>query len=141
MVWLLWSMKESAYKVSVRETGNRMFAPQKLACHINLFRDEMVEGVVFYKKAYSTKSVITSQYITSVASHTSILTYFHQEVIRFGSATHQHQSAMVREKIRQYATHHLVTPEDHISISKESNGAPELIINHDLGGTKSIPSA
>lgn len=139
MLWLLWSMKESAYKVSVRESGNRMFAPQKLACHIDLFREEMAEGVVFYKKAYSTKSIIAPQYVASVASHATILTHFHQEVILLGSPTHQHQSAMVREKIKQYATLTLAISEDAVSINKESNGAPELIVTGTLGRTKAIP--
>ena len=32
MVWKLWSMKESAYKIYTRQFGGRFFAPLKLSC-------------------------------------------------------------------------------------------------------------
>ena len=34
MVWKLWSMKESAYKVHVRKTGERRFNPGRFSCEI-----------------------------------------------------------------------------------------------------------
>lgn len=34
MVWKLWSMKESAYKVHVRKTGERRFNPRRFSCEI-----------------------------------------------------------------------------------------------------------
>lgn len=33
-VWLLWSMKESAYKVYLQMHNDRFFAPKKLMCHL-----------------------------------------------------------------------------------------------------------
>ena len=33
-VWLLWSMKESAYKAYLLMHNDRFFAPKKLACHL-----------------------------------------------------------------------------------------------------------
>ncbi len=33
MVWILWSMKESAYKIYNRQTGNRAYIPLSLICH------------------------------------------------------------------------------------------------------------
>lgn len=34
MVWRLWTMKESAYKIYTRQYGGRFFAPQKFSCTI-----------------------------------------------------------------------------------------------------------
>lgn len=34
MVWKLWSMKESAYKIHVRKTGKRRFDPRSFNCEI-----------------------------------------------------------------------------------------------------------
>lgn len=34
MVWRLWSMKESAYKIYTRQYGGRFFAPQKIHCTV-----------------------------------------------------------------------------------------------------------
>lgn len=33
-VWLLWSMKESAYKAYLQTHNERFFAPKKLACNL-----------------------------------------------------------------------------------------------------------
>ena len=34
MVWLLWSMKEAAYKCYTQQHKKRFFAPQKFECHL-----------------------------------------------------------------------------------------------------------
>ena len=34
MVWRLWSIKESAYKVHVQQYGKRFFAPKKMSCEL-----------------------------------------------------------------------------------------------------------
>lgn len=45
-VWLLWSMKEAAYKAWNRETGERSFNPQKLECTVENLTDEYASGTV-----------------------------------------------------------------------------------------------
>jgi len=64
MAWLLWSMKESAYKIYVQQHSKRFFAPKIIQC--KLFNKE--EGIVNIKgEKYATKSEIKDGYIHTIA--------------------------------------------------------------------------
>lgn len=65
MVWRLWSMKESAYKIYNRQYGFRFFAPLKFSCH--LF-DGTTGAVNIETICYQTISTISKEYVYSVAS-------------------------------------------------------------------------
>jgi phosphopantetheinyl transferase (holo-ACP synthase) len=45
-VWVLWSMKESAYKIYNRETGIRAFMPKRLECYIEVNEKNTCSGIV-----------------------------------------------------------------------------------------------
>ncbi|RNL55493.1 4'-phosphopantetheinyl transferase family protein [Pedobacter jejuensis] len=64
-VWLLWSMKEAAYKIHNRKTGIRNFAPKSLSCtiHSNAYGEVNIEGSTYY-----TKSDLQTTFIHSIAS-------------------------------------------------------------------------
>ena len=139
MVWLLWSMKESAYKASIRETGKRVFAPRKLVCHINILTDEMAQGIVFQAKTYQTRSILTPHYIASVATQTIISSDFHQAIIPFECATYQDQHTLIRKAIKQYCTTSLTIPENNSTIRKDQHGIPELHFVNTTGELIKIP--
>lgn len=139
MVWLLWSMKESTYKVIMRETGKRVFAPLKLACHINLLSEETAKGVVFQEKTYQTKSLITPLYIASVATPITSSPDFYQAVIPLESATYQSQTIRIRKEIKQYCTETLAIPENNSSIHKNQHGTPVLHLINNIGELLIIP--
>jgi len=65
MVWLLWSMKESAYKIYNRRTGIRSFAPKSLKCtiHSDLYGEVNIEG-----STYFTKSDLKTRFVHSIAT-------------------------------------------------------------------------
>jgi phosphopantetheinyl transferase (holo-ACP synthase) len=64
MVWRLWTMKESAYKLYTRQYGGRFFAPQKFSCNLLT----AISGTVEYENnIYQTNSKITNSYIHTVA--------------------------------------------------------------------------
>ncbi|WP_456441972.1 4'-phosphopantetheinyl transferase family protein [Psychroserpens sp.] len=66
MVWLLWSMKEAAYKAYVREFKQRFFNPKRIQCQLGLCN----EGVVrINHKIYYLRTLITSEYVYSIASN------------------------------------------------------------------------
>ncbi|WP_231427541.1 MULTISPECIES: 4'-phosphopantetheinyl transferase superfamily protein [Pedobacter] len=70
MVWLLWSMKEAAYKIHNRKTGIREYAPKKLACSM-LQKTDLTLGIVNIDEVmYFTKSSINSAYVHSISSFT-----------------------------------------------------------------------
>jgi phosphopantetheinyl transferase (holo-ACP synthase) len=64
MVWKLWSMKESAYKIYTRQYGGRFFAPQKLSCTL---LSETNGQVTINTISYQTITCTTENYIYSIA--------------------------------------------------------------------------
>lgn len=68
MVWLLWSMKEAAYKIYNRQTKIREFSPKKLVCFIeSLDINHSFGKVVCYKNIYHTKTILSLESIHTVA--------------------------------------------------------------------------
>ena len=64
MVWLLWSMKEAAYKVNVQQFGKRFFNPKRLECTLlSNLKGEVIIG----DNRYFTESIITEDFIYSIA--------------------------------------------------------------------------
>ena len=71
MVWLLWTMKESAYKINSRQNKLREFAPVKLICNNLIIHDNMATGNVTYNdQLYFTRSTIEENYIHTIAART-----------------------------------------------------------------------
>jgi len=72
MVWLLWTMKESAYKINSRESKLREFAPVRLICNNLIIRNNTATGNVCYNdKLYYTRSKIEDNYIHTIAATTT----------------------------------------------------------------------
>jgi phosphopantetheinyl transferase (holo-ACP synthase) len=68
MVWILWSMKEAAYKVYNRQTKVREYIPQKLVCTIALQnRNTGMGNVICCGKTYYTKTIVSQDQIHTVA--------------------------------------------------------------------------
>ena len=63
MVWRLWTMKESAYKIYISQFGGRFFAPQKLSCTIISDTEGTVE---INNSSYHSISTINKNYIYSI---------------------------------------------------------------------------
>jgi len=69
MVWLLWTMKESAYKISSGRSKLREFAPVKLSCNNLIIYDNTATGNVTYNdQLYFTRSTIEKTYIHTIAA-------------------------------------------------------------------------
>ena len=64
MVWKLWTMKESAYKVYIRQHGGRFFAPQKFHC---ILLSPGTGLVTFNNISYQTTTISAKNYIYSIA--------------------------------------------------------------------------
>ena len=68
MVWLLWSMKEAAYKIYNRQTTIREYIPKKLTCTILSKDSSHASGqVACLENTYPTKTTITKDSIHTVA--------------------------------------------------------------------------
>ncbi|MDP5199851.1 4'-phosphopantetheinyl transferase superfamily protein [Flavobacterium sp. DG2-3] len=68
MVWLLWSMKEAAYKIYNRQTKIREFCPKKLCCFLDSFNLNQAFGkVICNENVYYTKTTISPESIHTIA--------------------------------------------------------------------------
>jgi len=68
MVWMLWSMKEAAYKIYNRKTKVREYIPKKLSCSLLTQKTEFVLGQVSCGEyLYYTKTYIFEQNLHTVA--------------------------------------------------------------------------
>lgn len=139
MVWMLWSMKESVYKATFRQTRLRCFAPQKISCQLTSITETEATGSVFYGITYQTKTLLTSNYITSFAFAVANPSNFHQHIIPLERTDHSYQSAQVRQKLLQYCSRKLSTPNATIYLSQQDDGVPELIIAQPSGQPTVIP--
>ncbi len=70
-VWLLWSMKESAYKIIARRDKKRFFAPKKFRASVTgsmTLDSQYASGcVTFEGRTFFTKSTLTANYIHTIA--------------------------------------------------------------------------
>ena len=67
MVWNLWSRKEAAYKIFIRETGKRAFMPLQLSCE---YSDEHSGTVSCQGSIYYTKTIMDLHKVYTVAATT-----------------------------------------------------------------------
>ncbi len=68
-VWLLWSMKEAAYKIYNRQTSLRKYIPKKLICTIIYHNNTIASGHVFCEgRTYYTKSYLSPNSIHTMAT-------------------------------------------------------------------------
>ncbi|WP_029270038.1 4'-phosphopantetheinyl transferase superfamily protein [Flavobacterium sp. KJJ] len=68
MVWILWSMKEAAYKIYNRQTKVREYIPKKLICFIELHNKNFIIGKVSCNgNMYYTKTTLSKDEIHTVA--------------------------------------------------------------------------
>lgn len=68
MVWLLWSMKEAAYKIYNRHTKIREFSPKKLSCSLESLTSQNTSGrVICDKRIYHTKTFLSLENIHTIA--------------------------------------------------------------------------
>lgn len=68
MVWLLWSMKEAAYKIVNIEMGERFYRPSSFECFLDLSQSSCKGKVVFEKFNFETVSEMTEDYINTTAT-------------------------------------------------------------------------
>lgn len=71
MVWLLWSMKEAAYKIYNRQTKIRAYMPKKLICsNISFANNQIIGQVTCLGNHYYTKTYLDNDSIHTIAANT-----------------------------------------------------------------------
>ena len=124
MVWKLWSMKESAYKIHTRQYGGRFFAPQKLSCTL---LNETTGHVTINTVSYQTITYTAKYYIYSIARPEEYFTPdFHNCSFGIPSQHAGDQQKFIYEKlITDYAAIQREDKENFI-VLKEKNNVPYL---------------
>ncbi|WP_052503443.1 4'-phosphopantetheinyl transferase superfamily protein [Lacinutrix sp. Hel_I_90] len=118
VVWLLWSMKEAAYKVNVQQFGKRFFNPKRLECE--LFYNNKGQ-VTIDGNLYFTLSMATEEFIHSIATlepeH-----YFKSAWFKVESLDYKTQSKTLKKKLLESLNI------DFLELRKDSLGVPILFL-------------
>ena len=130
MVWKLWTMKESAYKVYSRQYSGRFFAPQKFSCTILSATSGLV---AFNNIVYQTNTLTTKNYIYSIARPVVIKkTELINSCFYLPQPHNYNQQSFIYKKI--IACYNSVTGnmKKNMTIVKDKNGVPFINCDNDL---------
>ena len=125
-IWLLWSMKESAYKTYSRKHSEKFFAPIKLKCKLTSFRKGIVE---IFDEKYRTYSTIEENYIYSIAHQSSsenVITNF----FKLDNANYSNQHCTSYKKLLHAIAEEKKVTLASLTIRKDENGIPYLFQNN-----------
>ena len=124
MVWLLWSMKESAYKLYVQHFEKRFFAPKKFECEISKREGNKFQGVVYISGFQCfTCSIVTKCYIYSIANKDKKNVFLSNEFF-LKSTTVKAQHSIVNHRAKKHFADLSGTPFEEIRILKNEIGVP-----------------
>ena len=121
-VWLLWSMKEAAYKAYVQQFEVRFFSPKKIACTLT----SNSTGIVSINEmTYKTTSTITEDYIYTIAiiKETDTVTNFCFEM---ESMAYKVQSKTVKSQFLEHFAKTNKESLNKLSLTKNNVGIPQL---------------
>jgi len=129
MVWKLWSMKESAYKIYTRQYGGRFFGPKKFNCTV--LTDSAGE-VSINEIKYQTRTGNTENYIYSIATPSEFTTVpFFNCCFPIPAADYLKQQESVYEKIITSYAAITDTKKKYLAIVKDKKGIPFLYNKQD----------
>lgn len=82
MVWLFWSMKEAAYKIFNRNSGETSYSPAAFQCSITTINQHTALGKVQHKGLiYHTHTIFKTDYIHTVAKPEKIRNKAHTTIL------------------------------------------------------------
>lgn len=124
MLWRLWSMKESAYKIYNRQYHIRSFAPTQFACRII---DEEKGTVTIAGLSYQTTSDSKQEYVYSVAGLPGKQApLFANNCFSIAGQEKQEQRSFIYHKLIRCYAHLAAVQKESISLIKNIHGIPFL---------------
>lgn len=123
MVWRLWSMKESAYKLYTQLNPSRFYNPKSFECQV-----ERTSGIVKFQdfQCY-VQSKITSSYIVSEARLKNFI--INSEVISFNPKDAKEQSEILKMKLLERISKDYNISVDNLNFKKSEFGIPQVNFN------------
>ena len=120
MIWQLWSMKESAYKLYLQLGNTRFYNPKRLECHLE-GSDATVSIGDFSCKVMTQH---TSDYIFSEAKLSDKIAI--SDVVRLESDRYNGQSLGLKTRFFRKLSGLMGIDEQSLKILKNENGVPSL---------------
>ena len=137
-IWLLWSIKESVYKIIVRREKKIRFAPKSIV--IKAISSEggfYLASVEYQDLRFDTSSELTKSYIHTIASDLTIsIVDIYSEIIEIDNS--QNSSEQIRQSIITYIQSILKAPETDYRIITDDLRIPRLYIDGEEKGWISI---
>lgn len=133
-IWLLWSMKESAWKAHYRNSLIRTFSPKLMQCNTYNFsiESDFISGIVALEnKVYYTLSYWKDDLIHTVANATAVPVEYD-----FFSFSSYNQSLQVRKKVCETISNHLGCALDEVTIDNNAQGVPQILVNGIISNIK-----
>lgn len=127
MAWLLWSMKEAAYKIHVQQSRVRFFNPKRISCNLTSVSNGQV---IIDNDLYFTSSTIEENYVHTIArKDNSTRPYF--QIYESDSVENKHQSEFIKEKLMMFISEEMCLNIALLEIRKSTEGIPLLYYNSD----------
>jgi phosphopantetheinyl transferase (holo-ACP synthase) len=133
MVWLLWSMKESAYKIFQRHELKRVFNPLKFKCQLTGINSCFYYGRVdFNNLSYLTGSEISADTISTIAVYgdADSLNKIIKGNIKCSSSEYSIQHQELYDFALEDISERIKKPAEELSIKKDLYGIPRLFIKN-----------
>ncbi len=124
-VWLLWSMKEAAYKIHVRRYEKRTFNPKKLKCQIYYKKRGKV---TIDEHQYYTASQISEDYIYTTATSEKNIKPI-SRCLRLENSPFESQYKVARNEVLKRYSELKDAPITALEIKKDKTGIPSLFLN------------
>lgn len=122
-VWLLWSMKESAYKAYLQIYGDRFFSPKKLACSL-LSKNKGT--VLINNSLFFAESEVNEHFIHSISFSEKHNNNFLTDCFRFEHSDFKTQHNQTYQKVLEAFASELKLPISLLNIKKNTIGIPQL---------------
>lgn len=123
-VWLLWSMKEAAYKIYVQHYGKRFFNPKKLECTFISSEKGMVN---IENNICFTTSFLTENYVYTVATSNEY-TRFKSDFFNLENSNYKIQSATLKKEFLKSVS----IENNSLQIKKNAVGVPQLFYKNQV---------
>lgn len=122
--WLLWSMKETVFKMVKREDYKLLFAPHHLVCQIE--NPSSGKAVVNYNSQsylihFKTNGAFVYSSVANKLNRKRI-----EKIIQLPAADYMTQSESVRRELLRHYARQMKTPLESLKVIKDKNGLPSL---------------
>ncbi|MBB2151233.1 4'-phosphopantetheinyl transferase family protein [Pedobacter gandavensis] len=102
MIWLLWSMKEAAYKIHSRRKNWRAFAPLKLICQTLEIKEELATGSIQCENiTFFSQTILATDFI-----HTVVSEQYPMQAIKVNISTYNPGDCSYRSTDPATVSHH-----------------------------------